>query len=111
MDTIGSSAARGDLWRNAESTDTWHSIVMRALAHCDGTASLQQLYELIATHPKAEGKAHVRAKLRQVLERSSVFVRVDSGVWSLASNHSADEIEKLEALRHERYPRKTKPTT
>jgi hypothetical protein len=67
--------------------------------------SLAELYRAIERHPRTDKAKFWEAKVRQVLECSDEFVRVGSGVWSLASKHTAPEIRKLDALRRERYPR------
>lgn len=98
-------ASRASLWRDASESDTWQHIVSRALATAGGTASLSMLYALIERHPKTASRKHWRAKVRQVLQASEAFVRVDDGLWSQASGHSAAEIARYNALRRTRYPR------
>ena len=98
------------LWANAIVTETWHSIVLRALEALGGTASLAAMYAVVERHPKSTGRKHARDKVRQVLQRSNQFVRVRKGIWSLARNYSPDEIEKLELVRSKMYPRRPKAT-
>ena len=92
--------------RTRKSLETWHSIVTDALVRHRGTASLADLYRAIERHPRTATAKFWRAKIRQVLEASDEFVRVDFGVWSLSANHSKAMLRKFNALRHERYPKR-----
>ena len=96
------------LWANAIVTETWHSVVLRALEALGGTASLAAMYAVVEGHPKSKGRKHARDKVRQVLERSNEFVRVRKGIWSLARKHSPEEIERFNLVRRKLYPRRPK---
>ena len=106
MHRIDTAESLPELWRDAKSTDTWRSIVVDAFWHVGGTVRLDRLYSLIEPHPKTAARAHWRAKVRQVLQTSSRFVRVGTGTWSLASKHTDEEVKEFEACRRKRYPRK-----
>jgi hypothetical protein len=93
-------------WTSAARTWTWSKIVRRALSASGGVASLAQLYSIVGRHPRTKKRKHWKAKIRQVLEQSDDFVRVDSGVWSFASKHSAKTIKKLKRLRRTLYPKR-----
>jgi hypothetical protein len=93
-------------WPNESESWTWRKIVSHALAELGGASALSALYSVIASHARAKVRAHWHAKVRQVLQNSPEFVRVSPGFWEFSSKHSADEVERLNALRRERYPRK-----
>ncbi len=99
------------LWANAIMTETWDTIVLRALEALGGTASLAAMYAVVERHPKSTGRKHARDKVRQVLQRSDQFVRVRKGIWSFARNYSPEEIEKLDLVRRKMYPRRSRATT
>jgi hypothetical protein len=103
--------AHDDLWQNARESNTWFAIVSSALSSLGGTATLRALYSAIERHPKTATRKHWKAKVRQVLQAHDAFVRVGDGAWSLASEHTAEEIEKLRSLRRERYPRRSAPAS
>jgi hypothetical protein len=79
-------------------------IVRQALVALKGKGSLKELYALVESHPKTRGKEHWQAQLRQVLEGSSQFVRVESGVWALALKYSAKKVAKFNRIRRKEYP-------
>ena len=82
-------------------------VVGGLLAELGDTAALSMLYGIIERHPRAKQRKHWKAKVRQVLERSKDFVRVDKGVWSFAWKYSPEEVQRLNDLRRERYPKKS----
>ncbi len=98
-----------DTWHDPKESDTWSNIVASALASLGGTASLASLYATIERHPKTAARKHWKAKVRQVIQTHEAFVRVGEGRWSLASGHTAEEIEQFQSLRRERYPLSEEP--
>lgn len=86
---------------------TWKQLVCYALAKLGGSAALRDLYKVIEQRPETRTREHWQAKVRQVLQASAEFVRVSPGVWSFVSLHPPEELERLEALRRARYPRRT----
>lgn len=60
----------------------WSEIVQEAVARADGPIALQDLYRIIAEHPKARGRKHYAAKVRQVLQRGP-YRNVRRGVWAI----------------------------
>ncbi len=81
---------------------TWFSIVAEIVVrHCP--VPLRQIYAEARRHPKARGKRHVEAKIRQVLYlHEHVFVEVGPGVWDLTSNRSPEELQSLRIEREQR---------
>jgi hypothetical protein len=62
---------------------TWREIVMAWLASQSGPVALADLYRALASHPKAQGKQHYQAKIRQVLQQGAGR-RVRRGQWAPA---------------------------
>lgn len=62
---------------------TWIDAVAGVLAAASGPVALADLYRALAAHPKARGRRHWRAKLRQTLQRGP-FRRVGRGIWETA---------------------------
>jgi hypothetical protein len=83
---------------------TWPEIVYHALEALHGKGSLKELYALVESHPKTGGNEHWQARLRQVLEGSSHFVRVENGVWALASKYNAKKVAKFNRIRRKEHP-------
>ena len=48
---------------------TWRRLIRYFLSECGGTATLEQLYEMAAGHPKVAGRKHWKAKVRQTAQR------------------------------------------
>jgi len=84
---------------NASPTETWTAIVTRALIGLGKNAKLHDLYGVIERHPKTNGREHWQAKVRQVLQRSGAFVRVEPSRWSFASLYSAAELVAFAAAK------------
>lgn len=61
---------------------TWRDAVARVLEK-RGPTTLADLYRTFASHPKAQGRAHWQAKIRQVLQEGP-FRRLDRGLWEAA---------------------------
>ncbi len=108
MQNEGAQAIPNEVWPKESDSWTWRQIVTYALAELGGTSTLNTLYSVIASHPRARARAHWLAKVRQTLQQSREFVRVSKGYWEYSVKHSAEEIERLNALRRERYPRKVR---
>lgn len=66
-----------------KSNVTWREAVAEAFEAMGGGAiRLDQLYRLLAKHPKTESNQHWRAKVRQIVQRSG-FRRIGPGVYEL----------------------------
>lgn len=91
-------------WKEETYSWTWPMVVHHALEKLDGKGSLKELYALVESHPKTVGNENWQARLRQVLEGSSQFVRVESGVWALSDKYSAKKVSALNRLRHKECP-------
>lgn len=59
---------------------TWRDVVLAWVASQSGPVALADLYRALASHPKAQGKQHYQAKIRQVLQQGP-FRRVGRGQW------------------------------
>ena len=64
---------------------TWRDVVYSSLEHLGGRANLQELYKEIKNHYKTKRNKNWEAKVRQVLQTSQDFMRVDKGTWAV--NH------------------------
>jgi hypothetical protein len=62
--------------------DTWREVLAAHMGH--GPVSVSDLYRALAHHPKAADNRHVRAKIRQMLQRGE-YRRVRRGVWERAA--------------------------
>ena len=60
---------------------SWVTVVRAALERQGGPARVSDLYRSLARHPKARGRDHWRAKVRQSLQRGG-FRRVGRGMWA-----------------------------
>src|SRR5690606_16028046 len=109
MNKEGSSKAPRSESSGSTESETWPQIVRKALSHpsLKGKATLHQLYSIVERHPRALAgtNRNVRAKVRQVLEHSDEFVRVDRGTWAFSSKFVAKTLRKLRASRRRLYPR------
>ena len=97
--------------RNAPWSDdardlTWSEIVQTALRAWNGQATLHELYSSIERHPRTKKREHWKAKVRQVLEASDQFVRVERGTWSFSSKYPAKTLRKLRIRRRKLYPKR-----
>lgn len=62
---------------------TWADVVADVLHRSSGPIELTTIYEAISNHPKARGRKHYAAKIRQVLQRGP-YRRVARGTWESA---------------------------
>lgn len=92
------------LWKSASELDNWADIVLHALRFLGGEASLDDIYRVVEPHPRAKGRMHWKAKVRQKLEHHDEFVRLSRGYWGFAEGRSEDEVTRLNAIRAELYP-------
>lgn len=84
---------------------TWKQLAVIHLVELGPTGtSLQALYARLERHAKAQGRAHWKARLRAALQGSSMFVRVDRGVWALANRFSDEEVQRMNQARREQHP-------
>jgi hypothetical protein len=65
---------------------TWKDVVVEALQHYGGEASLKEITEFALRDPKAKSNTKVREKVRQVVRAYSLFETVEerSGIYRLA---------------------------
>lgn len=60
---------------------TWDQLLRETMARQGGPVTISDLYRSLARHPKARGRQHWRAKVRQTLQRGD-FTRLERGVWA-----------------------------
>lgn len=64
---------------------TWNHLIRNVMEELGGTASTDQLYSLLANHPKAQGKKYYRDRIRAVIqEYPQTYRPVSTGVYELA---------------------------
>lgn len=108
MSPITKVCTAADLWPEATERDRWIDIVRHALQNAARKdAFLSELYMLIEMHPRTKGQKHWRAKVRQTLQQSPMFVRVAPGCWGLAENFDVEHIQWFAQQRRKQCPRKT----
>lgn len=61
---------------------TWRELVVGILQGADGPVAVEAVWSIVREHPKAQGREHARAKVRQILQQ--VGVRIDRGQYRLA---------------------------
>lgn len=61
---------------------TWRELVVGVLREADGPLHVAAVWRVVQLHPKAAGREHARAKVRQILQ--SVAERVDRGQYRMA---------------------------
>lgn len=61
---------------------TWRELVVGVLREADGPVHVAAVWRVVREHPKALGKEHARAKVRQILQ--AVAERVDRGQYRMA---------------------------
>lgn len=67
----------------AKADITWRQLVVEAMeSHCNDVVSVDAVWRVVRLHPKAAGREHARAKVRQILQ--AVGERVDRGQYRLA---------------------------
>lgn len=73
-----------DVTNGREKSDhvTWRELVVGVLREADGPVMVAAVWKVVRMHPKAAGREHARAKVRQVLQ--AVGERVDRGQYRLA---------------------------
>ena len=67
---------------------SWKDVVVAALETIKKNATLEEIYDEIEGHKKAENNAHWREKVRQTLQylqKSGKAVNVSRGVWAMAA--------------------------
>lgn len=94
-----------ELWKTASELDDWADIVLHALRFLGGEASLDDIYRVVAQHPRAKIRKYWKDKVRQKLVAYHAFVRLSRGRWGFAEGRSEEEIARLRAIRAELYPR------
>ena len=66
------------------SSATWRDVVVSVMNDLGGKANLEMIYGKIEGHKKCKNNEHWKEKIRQTLQKSSVFVNVERGVWAMA---------------------------
>ena len=64
---------------------TWRDVVNAVFEHERRSLSLNEVYRKVEKNKKARNNPHFKEKIRQVLNRFDEFVRVERGVYQLAS--------------------------
>lgn len=67
-------------WLIDITAESWREVIERFFANHSGSVSLGQIYDALASHPKAKRNQHYQAKIRQVLQHGK-YVNVGRGVW------------------------------
>lgn len=57
-----------DMLREENRTVTWHHLIRTIMEEQGGHATAEQLYTILAEHPKAKGNQHYRARIRAVIQ-------------------------------------------
>ncbi|KLV18266.1 DNA methylase N-4/N-6 [Bacillus paranthracis] len=60
---------------------TWKDVVYAAMEMIGGTATLQELYDILADTEKTKSNPNWKAKIRQTLQINQQFTPVKRGVW------------------------------
>lgn len=68
-----------------EEIPTWRHIIASVLEEMGGKASLDELYQAIDGHKRAQTNKEWKAKIRQTLQINKQFKRESRGVWSFAA--------------------------
>ena len=66
---------------------TWKDVVYAVLQQLGHSSSLQQIYEEIEPHTKAQSNPHWKEKVRQTLQilaKNGTVTHVDYGKWCVA---------------------------
>lgn len=64
---------------------TWKDVVYAVVNKHDGQVSLSVIYSEIDGHKKCQSNPHWKAKVRQVLNQTGLFVSSQRGYWAVAS--------------------------
>lgn len=64
---------------------TWADVVRAVVESENGPVTLEVIYSKIDGHKKAESNQHWKEKVRQTLQRYSIFKSDERGVWALAA--------------------------
>lgn len=60
---------------------TWRELIVGVMQEADGPVAVAAVWSIVRHHPKAQGREHARAKVRQILQ--AVGERVDRGQYRL----------------------------
>lgn len=72
--------------------EKWETIVAKAFAGPGATLTLSTLYSEIDGTERTKINPHWKAKIRQVLQKSPLFERVDRGLWKLKPTTSTASV-------------------
>ncbi len=73
-----------DARRKDDETLTWHHLVRMTMESLGGSARLTDLYDALATHPKAQKNQHYKERIRATIyEHRGQYVQCDEGSYSL----------------------------
>ncbi len=73
--------------------EKWEIVVARAMTIPGVALPLAEIYAKIDGHARTKINPHWRDKVRQVLQRSALFQRVDKGVWMLTNFPTDSQLE------------------
>ncbi|TPR15029.1 hypothetical protein DY052_06270 [Apilactobacillus timberlakei] len=62
---------------------TWRALIQSAIEYLKGQASLTDLYATLQDCKKSANNKNWKAKIRQIVQNSNVFIKVDTGVYAL----------------------------
>lgn len=69
---------------SAKLTSTWKAVIKRTMQAACKPMHLSELYEAIEPYAKTRDNNHWKAKIRQIVQMTSDFTRVDKGVYCIA---------------------------
>ena len=73
-----------NMLQHENSAVTWNHLIRNIIEDLGGIASSEQLYSILAEHPKAKGKKHYRDRIRAVIqEHPQTYRPVRRGVYEL----------------------------
>lgn len=65
---------------------TWKNLIRASLEYLGGQADLNQVYQLLDGCKKAETNSHWQAKIRQQLQDTTYFERIENGTYRLIAS-------------------------
>ena len=66
---------------------TWRDIVAGVLEDCNGRASLEEIYQRVEGHKRAQNQQWWKEKVRQTLQiNPRTFEKADRGIWCLVKH-------------------------
>lgn len=75
---------RVDLSKSDASSLTWNHLIRMTMESCGGTATLTDLYAMLAKHPKAQKNQHYKERVRATIyEHPNQYVNTGNGAYRL----------------------------